>query len=61
VVELIGNTKTTTGLTVKVVIDKNTYEIGKKIADIEFAKINIVRNEFHGEWNYIIKPQENKW
>lgn len=61
VVELIGNTKTTTGLTVKVVIDKNTYEIGKKIADIEFAKINIVRNEFHGEWNYTIKPQENKW
>lgn len=57
VVELIGNTTTATGLTVKVVVDKNTYEIGRKISNDDFAKINIEKNVFHGEWNYVIKPQ----
>lgn len=56
VVELIGNTTTTSGLKVKVMVDKNTYEIGIKISDEDFAKININKNVFHGEWNYIIKP-----
>ena len=56
VVELIGNTTTTTGLQVKVVVDKNTYETGKKISDEDFTNINIVKDAFHGEWNYTIKP-----
>ena len=56
IVELIANTATTTGLTVKVIVDKNKYEIGKKISDEDFAKINIKKYKFHGEWNYIIKP-----
>lgn len=57
VVELIGNTTTTTGLKVKVVVDKNKYETGKQVSDEDFAKINIKKNTFHGEWNYAIKPQ----
>ena len=57
VVELIGNTTTKTGLTVKVIIDKNVYETGKRISDEDFAKINIKKNAFHGEWNYTIKPK----
>ena len=57
VVELIGNTKTNTGLTVKVIVDKNSYDTGKKISDKEFATINIEKNAFHGEWNYVIRPQ----
>lgn len=56
IVELIGNTATTTGLTVKVVVDKNKYETGKKILDEDFKKINIKKYKFHGDWNYIIKP-----
>ena len=48
IVELIGNTITTTGLKVKVIVDKNTYETGKKVSDEDFAKINIVKHTFHG-------------
>ncbi|MDR1683266.1 MAG: hypothetical protein LBP83_08510, partial [Dysgonamonadaceae bacterium] len=29
---------------------------GIKISDEEFEKINIKRYKFHGEWNYIIRP-----
>jgi hypothetical protein len=56
VVELIGNTKTKTGLTVKTKVDSRKYEKGKKISDDQFAKINIERSEFHPEWNYTISP-----
>lgn len=56
VVELIGNTTTKTGLKVKVIVDKNTYEIGKKISNEDFTKINIKQHAFHGEWNYTIIP-----
>lgn len=58
VVELIGNTTTTTGLKIKVIVDRNTYETGRKISDEDFAKINIKKYKFHGEWNYIIKPND---
>ena len=58
IVELIGNTKTTTGLTVKVIVDKNIYETGKKISDVDFEKINIQKDTFHGEWNYTIRPHK---
>jgi hypothetical protein len=57
VVELIGNTTTQAGLKVKVIVDNNQYQTGKKVADKEFNAINIEKNTFHGEWNYVIKPQ----
>jgi Rhodopirellula transposase DDE domain len=59
VVELIGNTTTQTGLKIKVIVDNRQYDIGKKVSDEDFHAINIQRNSFHGEWNYIIRPQMN--
>lgn len=56
VVELIGSTTTKTGLKVKVVVDKNIYQTGRKVSDEDFAKIKIEKNVFHGEWNYTITP-----
>jgi hypothetical protein len=56
IVNLIGNTKTKTGLTIDVIIDDNKYQKGKKISEHDFNSINIKRCNFHGEWNYIIKP-----
>lgn len=56
VVDLIAATKTTKGLKVKSKLDENNYEKGIKISDKEAEKINIERNDFHGEWNYTIKP-----
>ena len=56
VINLIGSTKTETGLEVKCYLDTNKYETGIKVSDEEFNKIIIVKNDFHGEWNYIIMP-----
>jgi hypothetical protein len=56
IVELIGNTTTTTGLIIKTKVDKKEYMKGRKISEDEFASINLERMEFHGEWNYTIRP-----
>jgi Rhodopirellula transposase DDE domain len=56
IVELIGATTSTAGLTVQCVLDENLYPAGIKVSDQDMAALNIVRNEFHGEWNYQIRP-----
>ena len=56
VIDLIGSTTTTTGLIVKCVKDDNIYEIGKKVADEDFSKLNIKRDDDFPNWNYIISP-----
>jgi hypothetical protein len=53
---LIGETVTKTGLRIKAVLNEKQYETGIKISDDELAKCKIIRNSFHGEWNYCIKP-----
>jgi lipoprotein-anchoring transpeptidase ErfK/SrfK len=53
---LINGTTTKTGLTVKAQLDETIYPKGIKISDEDFEKINIKRNQFHSEWNYIISP-----
>jgi transposase len=56
VINLIGATKSKTGLKVKTSLDENIYEKGIKITDEEFEKINVQRDDFHGDWNYVITP-----
>jgi len=56
VVSLIGATTTTTGLRVKANLDERIYQTGIKISEKEKKEWNIKRNDFHGEWNYIISP-----
>ncbi len=43
---------------IKASIDENIYERGLKVSDEEFHKINIEKDGFHGEWNYVIKPSD---
>jgi hypothetical protein len=57
IVNLIAATTTKTGLKVRAEIDPNTYPKGPKIKPAEIAKLNIVRDHFHGEWNYTIHPR----
>lgn len=57
-VNLIGATKTKTGLKVKAKIDKRKYPTGIKVSDQEMEKINIVKHKFHGDWNYKISKIE---
>lgn len=53
-VNLIGSTKTKTGLKVKAKIDKRKYPIGVKVSDGDMRKVNLKKDTFHGEWNYKI-------
>jgi transposase len=57
IVNLIASTVTTKGLKVQCEIDKNEYKTGIKVTDKEMKNIKIIQDEFHGEWNYIIKPK----
>ena len=57
IVQLIGNTTTQTGLTIRAEINTGRYATGRKIPDREFADIQIKRDAFHGEWNYTIVPR----
>lgn len=54
VVNLIGNTTTQTGLTIRAKIDNNEYEKGVKVPKRELKALNILKDSFHGEWNYKI-------
>ena len=60
IVQLIGATTSTTGLTVRCELDENLYPAGIKISDAEMAELDISPNDFHGEWNYTIKPSPAK-
>ncbi len=57
IVNLIASTKTKSGLSVAAEIDLNEYPKGIKVTDPQMRMIDISRNEFHGEWNYTIRPQ----
>ena len=56
VVNLIGSTTTASGLKVHAKLDAGIYEKGRKVSHEEFAILNITPSRFHGEWNYIIRP-----
>ena len=56
IVDLISATTTKTGLTVHCELDDMTYPKGIVVSDQEMAAINIIRDDFHGEWNYTIRP-----
>jgi transposase len=59
IVQLIAATTTNAGLKVRSELDTNTYPKGIKIADAEMAALSLHRHDFHGEWNYTIKPQHD--
>jgi transposase len=58
VLELISHTTTEEGLTVTAVKDSQTYPTGLKVTDEDVARLHLLRDAFHGDWNYTIKPQE---
>ncbi|MDR7925925.1 ISAzo13 family transposase [Acidithiobacillus thiooxidans] len=58
IVNLIAATTTSKGLKVYAAIDPTPYPKGIKVTDAEFATIQIDRDNFHGEWNYVISPNK---
>jgi Rhodopirellula transposase DDE domain len=55
IVDLIGSTTTKTGLTIRAGLDHNAYETGITITDKHFKSLPIQRHEFHPDWNYTMK------
>ena len=60
VVQLIGATMTKTGLKVKARLDKRKYPLKAKVTNEQMRSLNIEPHEFHGEWNYTIRPKNQK-
>jgi hypothetical protein len=56
IVNLIARTSTAKGLTVTCRLDRRKYPTGRKVSDDEMKRVNLKRNTFHGEWNYVIAP-----
>ena len=58
IVNLIANTTTKTGLTVRAALDRSHYETGIIVSDKELERVKIIPAKFHGEWNYSICPSK---
>ena len=57
IVNLIANTTTRTGLTVKAALDTNRYPTKIKVTDEQLERLSLKRHTFHGEWNYTLSPR----
>jgi hypothetical protein len=56
IVNLIAGTTTAKGLKVTCRLDRRKYPTGREVTNEEMQRVNLERNKFHGEWNYVIKP-----
>jgi hypothetical protein len=56
IVNLIAATTTAKGLKVTCRLDRRKYPTGREVSDEEMNRVNLQRDKFHGEWNYLIKP-----
>jgi hypothetical protein len=57
VVNLIGGTRTKTGLEIRSELDAASYATARKVTDQQMDGLSIKREKFHGEWNYTIRPK----
>ncbi|HEY2407184.1 MAG TPA: ISAzo13 family transposase [Polyangiaceae bacterium] len=57
VINLISNTTNRGGLVVRARLDRRRYPIGKKVSAAELKGLNIEPDDFHGDWNYVIRPR----
>lgn len=60
VVNLIAGTTTTTGLKVSCRLDLRKYQTGRKVSEEEWSEIDLLRDDFHGDWNYTIRPRRKR-
>jgi transposase len=58
IVDLISSTTTATGLTVHCVLDTGEYPAGLRYAKKDIDALPITRHDFHGEWNYAVRPPD---
>jgi hypothetical protein len=57
VINLMGATRTRSGLRVKALLDTQRYPTGVKISDEQIDQQRIGGHQFHPDWNYTILPR----
>ena len=57
IVNLIANTTNRGGLIVRARLDRRKYPTGKRVSAKELRALRIERDDFHGDWNYVIRPR----
>lgn len=57
VVNLIANTTNRGGLVVRARLDRRRYPTGRKIPVKEMRALKVELDDFHGDWNYVIRPR----
>jgi len=57
IVNLIGGTRTRSGLKVQAILDTNPYPTGVEISDDEIDKLRIKRHAKLPAWNYTLSPR----
>ena len=60
IINLIGSTRTRTGLRVKALLDTTEYETGVSVSSQQIEELNLRRHSIHPEWNYTISPQTKR-
>ena len=60
VLNLIGGTRTTTGLRIKTRLDKHQYELGQKVTDAEMKQLRVQYHKTRPAWNYTIIPHDKQ-
>ena len=56
IVQLIGNTRTTTGLKICSELDEHVYPLKETVTPEQLAHVRLTPAAFHGEWNYTVTP-----
>ena len=57
IISAIAATTTRAGLTVRAGLDPGSYPDGVKISDEQMAALPLDRHEWHGDWNYTLRPE----
>ena len=57
IISSIAGTTTRAGLTVRAGLDPGSYPNGVKISDEQMAALPLDRHDWHGDWNYTLRPE----
>ncbi len=60
VVNLIGGTRTQSGLKVKAILDTNQYETGVELSKKDMDQLRLRRHKRHPDWNYTLSPSNHE-
>lgn len=58
IVDLIASTRTDAGLRVHSCLDEKSYPTGVKVTNAELLELSLEKNDFHGDWNYALRPRK---